>query len=378
MKSGFSLGIGLFLVSTMPAFPLCAEGAANPAIPAPKGGSVYSGSQKCAPCHQISYRGWVKTFHSTVVQDARKDPSAILGDLKVTDLPFTKEDIHFTIGGHWDQRYLTRIDNDYFVLPKIWSVQSRKWRSYSAYGWQKRPYSRYCVGCHSVGFDPATKEIAEHSVGCESCHGAGMEHAGNPVKSNIINPKRLSKERSEEVCASCHVRGKDLTGDYLFPIGWKPGENLANYLIPLEMIDGESNHDAIHRLWSKWKFDREAKSRARCEVCGIHQTVRPQAEQASVNALCTKCHEYQDRMAQHTHHGPDTRIGCSDCHEQKPIDMNESKESDVHSYGYFLIHPRNCWDRDIYRKCVKCHSDRTEGWAYDIFIGWKNPVILDH
>jgi len=378
MKNGFFLGVGLFLVSIMIAFPLRAESAATPAVPAPKGGSVYAGSQKCAPCHQISYRGWVKTFHSTVVQDARKDPSVILGDLKVNDLPFTKDDIHFTIGGHWDQRYLTRIDNEYYVLPKLWSVQSRKWRPYSTYGWQKRPYSRYCVGCHSVGFDPATKEIAEHSVGCESCHGAGVEHVDNPMKTNIVNPRKLPEERSKEVCASCHVRGKDLTGEYLFPVGWRPGEKLADYLVPLEKKEGESDQGAIHRLWEKWKTDREAQARARCEVCGIHQSVKPQSEQMSVNALCTRCHEYQDRMSQHTHHAPETRIGCSDCHEQKPLEMDESKESDVHSYGYFLIHPRNCWDRNIYRKCAKCHADKTEVWAYDIFTGWKKPVDPDH
>ncbi|NIS74770.1 MAG: hypothetical protein GTO08_05725, partial [Deltaproteobacteria bacterium] len=32
--------------------------------------SGYVGSDRCASCHQIHYKGWVNTFHSTVIQDA--------------------------------------------------------------------------------------------------------------------------------------------------------------------------------------------------------------------------------------------------------------------------------------------------------------------
>jgi len=82
-------------------------------LPAATGGEksdpkeAFAGSEKCASCHQIQYKGWVKTFHSTVIGDAKKDPSVIMADLSVPDLPFRKEEIHLTIGGHWDQRYLT-------------------------------------------------------------------------------------------------------------------------------------------------------------------------------------------------------------------------------------------------------------------------------
>ncbi len=220
-------------------------------LQASAGVPAYIGSEKCASCHQIQYKGWVKTFHSTVVGDAKKDPSVIMADMSDPDLPFKKEDIHYTIGGHWDQRYLTKIGDDYYILPRLWSVQSSKWRPYSTYGWQKRPYSKYCIGCHSVGFDPKTRGVVEHSVGCESCHGAGVAHSAKPSRENIVNPKRLSEDRSEEICASCHVRGKDLSGEYFFQLGWKPGDDLAKYYVPLDKNEGESNDDAIHRLWDQ-------------------------------------------------------------------------------------------------------------------------------
>ena len=339
----------------------------------------YAGSGVCASCHQIQYKGWVKTFHSTVAQDTKKDPSAILADMNDPDLPFKKNDISYAIGGHWDQRYLTRIGDDYYILPRLWSVQSKKWRPYSTYGWQKRPYSKYCVGCHSVGFDPATKAFAEHSVGCESCHGPGAAHAKLPGKKNIVNPKRLPEDRAEEVCASCHVRGKDPSGEYFFPIGWRPGEDLSEHLVPLEKNEGESDRAAIHRLWDKWKSDREAQARSRCEVCGIHQNMKPQGSQVSVNAICMSCHEYdEETYARHSHHKSAESVGCTDCHQQKDVDKAEGKDENVHSYGFFLIHPQGCWDTAIDKRCGKCHADKPADWANRTFLGWKAPVVLDH
>jgi len=339
---------------------------------------AYVGSERCSSCHQIQYRGWVKTFHSTVVQDVRKNPGAVLADLSDPDLPFKKEEIVLAIGGHWDQRYLTRIGDDYYVLPRLWSVQSRKWRPYSTYGWQRRPYSRYCVGCHSVGFDPATKKVVEHAVGCESCHGPGARHAEHPAPSNIVNPRRLPRDRAEEVCAACHVRGKDPSGEYFFPIGYTPGDDLSQYLVPLEKGESESVREAIHRLWDKWLADREAQARSRCEVCGIHQNVRPKGEKITVDQICMSCHEYEDRLPLHTHHKAGTKIGCTDCHLQKNPESNESRDQNVHSYGFFLIHPQGCWDPEIHKRCGACHPGKTEQWAYDIFLSWKKPVVVDH
>jgi hypothetical protein len=313
-----------------------------------------------------------------VIQDARENPSAILADMNDPDLPFKREDISLTIGGHWDQRYLKKIGDDYYILPRIWSVQSKKWRSYSTWGWERRPYSRHCIGCHSVGFDPATKKVVEHAVGCESCHGPGAEHVQRPGKGNIVSSKLLPKERSEEICASCHVRGKDITGEYFFPVGYIPGDDLSKFLVPIEKSEEESNSEAIHRLWAKWLADRETQARSRCEVCGIHQNPKQVKPSNSVDKLCMGCHEYGDRLPQHTRHKSGTKIGCADCHVQIPQESNNIKEDNVHSYGYFLIHPQNCWDREIYKQCGGCHTERTKEWAYDTFMGWKKPVIVDH
>jgi hypothetical protein len=215
-------------------------------------------------------------------------------------------------------------------------------------------------------------------VGCESCHGSGNLHVKGPGKGNIINPARLSPERSAEICASCHVRGKDLSDEYFFPIGWKPGDDLSKYLIPIDRKEGESNHDAIHRIWGKWKEDREAQARSRCEVCGIHQDAKPKSKKDNPDAMCLGCHEFEDRVPEHTHHKAGS-VACADCHVEKPQEtLNESKPTDVHSYSFFLVHSQNCWDKEINKRCGKCHADKSDKWAYDTFESWKRPVELDH
>ena len=83
------------------------------------------------------------------------------------------EDIWWTIGSHWIQKYITFIDNDYYVLPKYWSLVNDDWEPYSIFNWRQRPYTIFCDGCHTTGFDPETKTFHEPSIGCESCHGPG-------------------------------------------------------------------------------------------------------------------------------------------------------------------------------------------------------------
>ena len=163
---------------------------------------AYAGSETCKTCHEDKYNGWKNTFHSTVVQDAKANPEAILGDFSQPKIGFTKDDVEYTIGGHWNQRYMKKIGDDYYILPKAWSVASRRWETYNAFGWKKKPYSKNCVGCHVTRFDPTDGSFTEHTISCETCHGPGREHSdkeGDP--SLIVNPARLAaSDGMEMIC----------------------------------------------------------------------------------------------------------------------------------------------------------------------------------
>ncbi len=54
----------------------------------------------------------------------------------------------------------------------------------------------------NIDDDPEMDEI---NIGCEKCHGPGSQHIKSPGR-YIVNPKRLSSERSSAVCGRCHDR----------------------------------------------------------------------------------------------------------------------------------------------------------------------------
>jgi hypothetical protein len=347
-------------------------------------GNRFLGSEGCAPCHEKEYNGWKKTFHSTAVQDVRSNPSAILADLNSDeDLPFTRQDIEYTIGSHWDQRYMTHIDGEYYILPRLWSVQSKEWRPYSVWSWKRKPYSRYCAGCHTTYIDPVKRTIGDDDIGCEACHGPGGRHVeekGDP--SFIVNPADLSIERYNMICASCHVRGTDRSGEYYYPVGYMPGKDLTDYYIPLEMKEGEPVRGALSRLYRDWKEKKLNSSQARCEVCGIAGTGKDDFKgyEDDIMNFCFSCHNYKDKLQLHTHHSVNVKQICTDCHVPKAKSLKDNLEGDIHSYSYFLVHNENCYDSEIEKACVSCHTDISDAvsWAKGIIRSWGKPVIVDH
>jgi hypothetical protein len=158
------------------------------ALPAIARAEAYVGSTVCARCHEEKFSLWKDTLHANVIRDAKANPDVILGDFSAPDLGFKKEDILYTVGSHWDQRYMSRIDGELYVLPKLWSVQSKQWRPYNVFGWNKRPWSKFCAGCHVTGYTPGSTSFSEMRIGCESCHGPGQTHARNRRRTSSTPP----------------------------------------------------------------------------------------------------------------------------------------------------------------------------------------------
>ena len=69
---------------------------------------------------------------------------------------------------------------------------------------KERYFDAGCVSCHTTGFGyPTGFHIADSDatlggVQCETCHGPGKQHVGNPKKSNIRSGKDTS------LCLACH------------------------------------------------------------------------------------------------------------------------------------------------------------------------------
>lgn len=349
---------------------------------APTDPTAYAGTERCAACHAEKYETWKDTFHATVVKEAKKDPSVILGDFTVEGLGFTIEDVEYTIGGHWDQRYMKKIGDDYFVLPKLWSVQSQTWRPYNVWSWRKKPYGKFCKGCHVTAYDPtANVTVAENRIGCEACHGPGWAHAESAGSEPVVNPKKLPVERRNMICAACHVRGRDPSGTYYFPIGYVPGEDLGQYYVPLDKTEEETRSQAILRNFAEWQEKRTSGGLAKCEVCGITGASKEQSREGSGGEtleFCFGCHGFKERYQDHTRHPNSTDLVCFDCHVQQKADIMNTQNLDVHTPEYYLMHVSACYDRMLEKACVRCHEDRGVTWARRKVEQWRSPVEIDH
>ena len=185
---------------------------------------------------------------ANVVLDPKVHPDAIIPDLSKPDplVTFTKNDIAFTYGSKWKQRYFTKVGDDYFPLGAQWDVTHKRWARYfvadNTDWWvpkypadnMKRPTGPPCDGCHSVGYNVQTKQVVEWNVGCEKCHGPGREHAARPVRTNIFNPSRVDPVHANDTCIQCHSQGQPLTnpiaGRYFdWPVGFRVGLNLSDF-----------------------------------------------------------------------------------------------------------------------------------------------------
>jgi hypothetical protein len=147
--------------------------------------------EKIQPGADVFFLDWKKTPMANVVRDPREHPEAIIPDPATnTVAKFSKDQIAFVYGSVWKQRYFTKVGDDYFPLPAQWDVIHKKWLPYfvkpGTDWWApfypadnlQRPTGPTCDGCHSVGFDMTSKQVAEWNVGWERCHGPGSERFG--------------------------------------------------------------------------------------------------------------------------------------------------------------------------------------------------------
>lgn len=218
----------------------------------------FVGSESCAVCHNNIYERWRETLMANILVDPAQNPGVILGDFSTPNslVTFSLEDIAFTYGSKWKQRYFTRIGDDFFVQPAQWDVLNREWRPYRvAQGtdwWvehypedqMQRPTGALCDGCHSTNYNIETKQVTEWNVGCEKCHGPGGDHEIDPTALNIVNPARLDTVAAVDVCLQCHSQGqpleKPLNGVYYdWPVGYLPGDNLSEFWMMEEHHLGE-------------------------------------------------------------------------------------------------------------------------------------------
>ena len=365
----------------------------------------FVGSQVCGACHSGIYGRWKNTRMANILVDPRERPEAILGDFSRPNplVTFRKEDVVFTYGSKWKQRYFTKIGNDYFALPAQWDVTNKTWSRYYVEpgtdwwvqhypaGQMQRPTGPLCDGCHATNYNIETKQVTEWNVGCEKCHGAGGQHIKSPANSNMVNPNRLDYVRAVDVCMQCHSQGQPLETPlngvyYDWPVGYQPGDRLSDYWTLEE-------HDLGEETFTHWPDGSAHKNRmqgndfvtsvmytkgVRCWSChDVHGTGHNADLIKPGNALCLTCHGPESpagprgTLEGHTHHAAHSAGSqCVACH--MPKIAKTIADVNVRSHTFRFISPATTEQSKIPNPCISCHQDRTNGWAGAELLKWQN------
>jgi len=379
-------------------------GAASPGESASVEGARYVGSKACARCHQGIYDRWKKTRMANVVRDPREHPEAIAPDLTKPDplVTFTKADIAFVYGSRWKQRYFTKVGDDYFPLPAQWDFTHRHWAAYfvkNGSDWwatlyppdnMKRPTGPLCDGCHSVGYDIKTRQVAEWNVGCERCHGPGSEHVAHQGRPNIVNPSKLDYVHANDVCIQCHSQGQPLSNPidgkyYDWPVGFAVGRTLSDFWKLEEHKPGVQSftHFAdgtAHKNRMQGNDFVQSVMYTRGVTCfschDVHGTENPAVLWKPATKICLDCHApgspngpRTSTIEAHTHHKADSDGSqCIACH--MPQIQQTIGDVNVRAHTFKFITPTQTEALGIPNPCNGCHKDKSTAWSTTTLKSW--------
>lgn len=354
--------------------------------------------------------------------------------------------VKLTVGSRRFQQYVVDIPNDgegetLYRIPLLWNIPAKRWIHLNGafLGHDSEPYDTHtttwnqnCIFCHNTGPRPGSinyddmiaralrgervnaehdgrfvSEVAEHGISCESCHAPAGEHADrnrNPLRRyllhlngaddpTIVNPAKLTKERSAEVCGQCHGQrlppSQEAVRDWMIEgPTYRAGDVLAEHVqvtssatpgpphMP-DMFERRFWNDGTPRLTA---HEYQGLTMSPCFQQGeltcischtmhggdIFGQVEPETR---TNEACRSCHEdLVDNPEPHTYHGAEsTGSLCYSCHMPKV------------TYGVQEIHrshriekPKPAADVEAARPnaCTLCHVDQTAVWAAEKSREW--------
>ncbi len=277
----------------------------------------YTGPKACIDCHASEYESYRQTAHSQAMAgvDLQEEPGEVEyfhrrsnrkykvyhedGQMWHQELlvkPATPEvvlsnyPVRYRIGsGNHSRSYLVETEGFLVESPLTWYTSKDAWEMSPGYdserhGGFQRTADVGCLYCHAGRVETAQNSrfrvtIHDAAISCETCHGPGALHVehhqtGKSVETDvdftIVNPEHLSRDRSESICAYCHLRGAasvTLRGRTM--TDFRPSLNLADF-----------RTDYVHD-----KPDNSMKV-----VGHVEQMRRSVCYEQSETLTCTTCH----------------------------------------------------------------------------------------
>ncbi len=418
----------------------------------------YTSSDACQSCHPDQYGSWVDSYHRTMTQVVT--PETLATELDGVELEsdgihyrFEREgDAYFAVrtqpgpggrpvserfpvtmstGSHHMQIYwlATGPDRRLEIVPFHYLIGDDRWvprrasfvtppgRNVFGTDWNTG-----CILCHATKGQPRIEagtvdsQAAEFGIACEACHGAGEEHvlanrnpqrryekhlADDAADPTIVNPARLTKERSSEVCGRCHGYAA-ATPEARKTLAWsgydfEPGDDLSKSRKILQKEDIAVLERAGYkdgRLWPDGVirgsgrefggiqispcFERGEMSCLSChEMHPGTDDPRSRKEWANDqlrhdavgNGACVSCHPAIGAdVAAHTHHPAESAGSvCYNCHMPHTT-LGLMGAIRVHQ----VISPSAASVIETGRPggCTLCHMDQPLGWTAEHLEAW--------
>jgi Flp pilus assembly protein TadD len=328
-----------------------------------------SGSAACAGCHSKIYTSYMQTpmarssgrmgtsgfqekfdqaefFHapSGVRYRVHRDRNNTLFDFEFNngEAPVRgSQRLEYFVGsGMVGRSYLISVDNFLYQSPVAYYSGPARWQLSPGYQdrdhlYLTRPAGVTCLQCHASRLQPAPgtqngfadAPFLEGGIGCESCHGPGEEHIrtiGSDVNaggSQIVNPRKLSPQRRESICAQCHLTGVVRIGE--------AGRDRSSFVPGSLLSDSLSVfvwRGAAAEMTVTSHFEKLAQSRCKikagdrlwCGSCHDPHSVLAESEKTRhFVSKCLECHSSADSCREPAAQRTQKGNNCLVCHMPK-------------------------------------------------------------
>ena len=285
--------------------------------------------------HAISHR-----WHQVTKRDGAIYHQATLRG-EDWSLPLGTHQVQWVVGsGQFGKSYLTKDGTHWLQMPLTHYTEHGRYEMSPGSDIAKpmdftRQITDQCLFCHAGSVrrkqnNPYDFEIVEAAIGCERCHGPGQEHvnihtsdhamgpgAAATARSNpdhrdgrietdqIVHPRKLSRSRSDAICAQCHLLGTfsitDAAGNLW---DFRPGQTLEAFrtdFVVSDPTDGVSTEDFLgHHTQMMVSECYLSNDSLRCISChNPHQThggggISVNDRLRHRRQMCLQCHQDAD------------------------------------------------------------------------------------
>jgi tetratricopeptide (TPR) repeat protein len=276
----------------------------------------------CLPCHEEFVRSYAQTGKAQSVTRPRAEVQlrqegahgssrwvvAWIDGKMLHAVNDTVRPMEWAVGsGDEGKEYLFRLGDALFQSPLAWFARRRAWDLAADFPRERklgvlRPATPECLLCHTGKAEPvvgtqnryAKEPIPEPAITCERCHGDAAAHVKNPLRANIVNPRRLAPAARDSVCEQCHLAGVARVANPGRQVHeFRPGQTLEEVFsvyVPVVAADPRR---------SKVKSHSEQLALSRCSIasagklwCGTCHDSHARAENAFTHhqEKCLSCH----------------------------------------------------------------------------------------